>query len=72
MNFLNAQNYELTSSSEAVALRMFSLTDIQPEPTDIGEILVKVRSVDCEVAGLCWLQVMTFNFLVKFGSLSSL
>lgn len=40
---------------------MFSLTDIQPEPTDIGEILVKVRS---EVAG--GLHVMTSNFLVKF------
>lgn len=46
LNFLNIRNYELICFTEAVALRMFSLTDIQPGPSDIGEILVKVRSVE--------------------------
>ena len=50
--------------SHAVLLKMFSLTDIQPGPTDIGEILVKVRRVD-KVADFCFR-------LLTFGSLTSL
>lgn len=46
LKFFNIQNYEFICFAQAVALRMFSLTDIQPGPTDIGEILVKVRSLD--------------------------